>query len=78
MPNGPRQGNRLRAVSSLTETHMGRKITIPGDPDLTGTLAGLVPVGDHVQAVLIVGSARVFTAALPGDTAVEVWQREAS
>lgn len=77
MSNGPRQGNRLRSINALSDTHLGRTITIPGDPDLTGKLAGLIPVGDRVQAVLIVGSARVFTAAMPGDAHVEVHQKEA-
>lgn len=72
MSNGTRQGNRLRAINNLSDTHLGRTVTIG---DLTGKLAGLIPVGSNVQAVLIVGGARVFTAAMPGDTAVEVWQK---
>lgn len=74
-PDG--RGNRLRLVCELREIHMGRTITIPGDPEITGTLAGLIPLGDTVQAVLIVGSSRLFTDAIPGDTHVEVWQKGA-
>lgn len=69
------RGHRLRSIATLSNTHLGRTITIPGDPDLTGKLAGLVPVGGRVQAVLIVGGARIFTDAMPGDTFVEVWQK---
>lgn len=75
MSNGPRQGNRLRAINNLSDTHLGRTVTI-GDP--TGKLAGLIPVGRNVQAVLIVGGSRVFTDQMPGDTAVEVWQKGAT
>lgn len=72
-----RQGNRLRLVRELREIHMGRTITIPGDPEITGTLAGLIPLGGTVQAVLICGSSRLFTDAIPGDTHVEVHQKGA-
>ena len=75
MSNGSRQGNRLRAINNLSDTYLGRIVTING---LTGKLAGLVPNGANVQAVLIVGSARVWTDLLPGDTAVEVWQKGAT
>lgn len=57
------------------ETHMGRTVTIG---DITGTLAGVIPVAGRVQLVLIVGAARIFTDALPADTHVEVHQRSAS
>lgn len=69
------RGHRLRALRALTETHLGRTVTLPGDPGLTGKLAGLIPLGDHYQAVLICGGARIFTDAMPGDTFVEVWQK---
>lgn len=70
------RGHRLRAVSTFTETHFGRRVTIPGDPDITGILAGLIPVRDRVQAVLLGGNSRVYTSAMPGSTHVEVWQKE--
>ena len=66
------RGSRLRLVSELTSTHLGRTVTVA---NLTGKLAGLIPVGSNYQAVLILGGARVFTDALPGDTAVEVWTK---
>lgn len=62
-------GKRLRRLSELTDRHIGREVTIN---DLTGTLTGLIPVGDRVIAALIVGRARAFTDALPGSTEVEV------
>lgn len=70
-----RQGNRLRTIAALSDVHLGRTITIA---DLTGTLAGLIPLNNHTQAVLIVGSSRIFTDALPADTVVEVWQKGAT
>ena len=78
MSNGARQGNRLRTVGTLSDTHLGRTITLrqPGG-DLTGKLAGLIPVGNTVQAVLIVGGVRLWTDRLPLSTHVEVWQKGA-
>jgi hypothetical protein len=67
-----RQGNRLHAIATLSNTYLGRVVTIG---DLTGTLAGLIPIGDRVQAVLICGGARIYTDALAADTHVEVWQK---
>lgn len=75
MSNGPHQGNRLRAINNLSNTHLGRTVTVAG---LTGKLAGLIPVGRNVQAVLIVGGSHIFTDAMSGDTAVEVWQKGAT
>lgn len=66
------RGARLRLIRDITEVHLGRTVTVA---NLTGTLAGLIPVGGRYQAVLILGGARVFTDALPGDTAVEVWTK---
>ncbi len=53
-------------------SHIGRTVTVA---DLTGTLTGLIPVGDTYQLALIVGSSRVWTAALPADTHIEIHQK---
>lgn len=64
-------GRRLRALSDLGDTHLGRQVTVRG---LTGRLDGLVPVGDRITLTLCIGSARVFTDAFPADEPVEVWK----
>lgn len=61
-------------VRNLTANHFGCEVTITG---LTGTLVGLVPVGDRVQAAMIVGGAHIWTDALPGGTRAEVLGRSA-
>jgi hypothetical protein len=73
MSNGPRQGNRLRTVGTLLDSHLGRTVTVTG---LTGSLAGVVPLGPTVQLSLIVGGARVFTDRLTADTDIEIHQKE--
>ena len=68
-------GHRLRTLGDLTNIHMGRAVTVNG---LTGTLVGLLPCGDRIALELRVGGTRALTAALPAETCVEVWQKEAS
>lgn len=67
----------LRVVSDLSERHMGKKIhvTIAG-ADVTGELAGLIPVADTVRLVLICGGARLWTPAYPVDTVVGVERKD--
>jgi len=73
MSNGPRQGNRLRTVGTLLDSHLGRTVTVTG---LTGSLAGVVPLGPTVQLALVVGGSRVFSDAMPADTHIEIHQKE--
>ena len=73
MSNGPHQGNRLRTVGTLLDAHLGRTVTIG---DLTGVLAGVVPLGQTTQLALIVGGSRVFTDAMPADTHIEIHQKQ--
>jgi hypothetical protein len=54
----------LRRADQLNDRHMGKN-------NVTGTLAGLLPVANHITLVLIVGGARAFFA-LDRDAAVEV------
>lgn len=61
-----------RALSQLSERHMGMSVEVNG---LTGTLIGLMPIGDHIALELRVGGSRALTAALPVGTCVEIWQR---
>lgn len=65
------QHKRLTRIDALTDRHMGQQVELG---NLAGTLVGIVPCGDRVQLALVVGGARVFTSAFPGDVAVEVWK----
>ena len=65
----------LRAVADLTERHIGRTVTVGA---LTGTLTGLLPVGDRTALALIVGRSRAFTQAYAAETPIEVHQKETS
>lgn len=68
----PRQHNRLVYLRDIGTSHVGRTVTAAG---LTGTLAGVIPIGDTYQLALIVGSSRVWTAALPADSHIEIHQK---
>ena len=67
------RGHRLRRLADLGDTHLGRTITLTDGP--TGTLTGVIPIGDRIQLALIVGGSRIWTDALPADTHVEIHQR---
>ena len=67
------RGHRLRTLADLGDAHLGRTVTIG---DLTGVLAGVVPIGQTAQLALIVGGNRVFTDAMPADTHIEIHQKE--
>lgn len=61
------------ALADLTERHHGRTVTVIG---LTGRLDGILPVADRIALALTVGGSRVFTTAMPADTAVEICREE--
>jgi hypothetical protein len=52
---------------------MGRTVTVPGTPPVTGVLVGVLPVRDRVTLALIVGKRRAWTDALDANTPIEVW-----
>lgn len=62
------RGHDLRAARQLTDTHFGRTVTTG---ELSGTLVGLIPVGDQVTLALIIGGARAWIP-VAADTEVAV------
>jgi len=71
------QHRRLIHARDLGDRHIGRTVQVG---QWTGTLTGVLPVGDRVQLALIVGGSRAFSDWLDGGEGVEVWPagREAS
>lgn len=65
------QHRRLMRVGDLTERHHGRTVQTAA---VTGTLTGILAVGNRVQLALVVGGCRAFTDWLDVDECVEVWR----
>lgn len=63
---------RFRAVADLSDATLGRTVTVPGSPPVTGVLTSVFGVKDTVVLGLIVGSARLWTDALAFNTKVEI------
>lgn len=72
---GPR-GSRLRTLDTLGDRYPGRTVTLDGYP--SGTLISTDTRLGGVSVTLLVGSSRLVTEVLPGDTEVEVHLRSAS
>lgn len=64
-------GKRLHRLADVGEIHMGRQIDVNG---MRGTLTGLIPIKGRVVVAMVVGGARVWSDALPGETCVEIWK----
>jgi hypothetical protein len=65
------QHRRLMRLGDLSERHHGRTVQTAA---VTGTLTGILSVGNRVQLALVVGGARAWTDWLDVETAVEVWK----
>lgn len=63
---------RFRCVADLSDKIIGRTITIPGQPPITGVLTSVFGIRDRVVLGLIVGSARMWTDQLDQNLKVEI------
>lgn len=64
----------IRRLDALSDAVIkdARRITIPGDPPITGVLVGHLAVADRVALRLVVGGAYMFTEWLPAELEVEI------
>lgn len=62
-----------RRVEALTDTHVGRRVTVHG---LTGLLTGVIACRHHYVLELRVGGARVYTNTLPAEEPITIHPKE--